>query len=128
MKPQDSKEPKNQYLDRLLNWYDKTKKEDEVEIKKKKQDNKLVHTEESKRKISAAMKSLMTDSRKKEISKKMKETYKSSELREKMSKIMSGKKKNTIWVRNDTTNHIIRIEKQELENYINLGYRRGRFL
>jgi len=128
MKPQDSKEPKNQYLDRLLNWYDKTKKEDEVEIKKKKQDNKLVHTEESKRKISAAMKSLMTDSRKKEISKKMKETYKSAELREKMSKIMSGKKKNTIWVRNDTTNHIIRIEKQELEKYIKLGYRRGRFL
>jgi len=38
MKPQDSKEPKNQYLDRLLNWYDKTKKEDEVEIKKKKQE------------------------------------------------------------------------------------------
>lgn len=38
MKLQDSKEPKNQYLDRLLNWYDKTKKEDEVETKKRKED------------------------------------------------------------------------------------------
>ena len=37
MKPQDSKEPKNQYLDRLLNWYDKTKKEDEIETKKRKE-------------------------------------------------------------------------------------------
>ncbi len=38
MKHQDSKEPKNQYLDRLLNWYEKTKIEDEIEIKKTKQD------------------------------------------------------------------------------------------
>ena len=38
MKHQDSKEPKNQFLDRLLDWYDKTKKEDEVEVKKRKQD------------------------------------------------------------------------------------------
>jgi hypothetical protein len=38
MKHQDSKELKNQYLDRLLNWYEKTKIEDEIEIKKTKQD------------------------------------------------------------------------------------------
>lgn len=97
-------------------------------IKKKKQDRKVVHTEESKRKISDAMKSLMTDDRKKEISEKMKEVYKSSQLRKKISQIMSGKKKNTIWIRNDATNHIIRIENNDLEHYINLGYRKGRFI
>ena len=38
MKHQDLKEPKNQYLDRLLTWYEKTKKEDEIEIRKSKED------------------------------------------------------------------------------------------
>lgn len=38
MKHQNSKEPKNQYLDKLLNWYDKTKKTDEIEIKKQKEE------------------------------------------------------------------------------------------
>ena len=38
MKHQDSKELKSQYLDRLVSWYEKTQKEDELEIKKSKQD------------------------------------------------------------------------------------------
>lgn len=38
MKHQNSKEPKSPYLDRLLDWYDKSKKFDEVEIKKSKED------------------------------------------------------------------------------------------
>lgn len=38
MKPQDSKELKSPYLDRLLSWYEKTKKEDELEIQKSKND------------------------------------------------------------------------------------------
>lgn len=38
MKPQNSKELKNQYLDNLLSWYEKEKKNDEVEIRKSKLD------------------------------------------------------------------------------------------
>ena len=38
MKPQNSKELKNQYLDNLLSWYEKEKKNDEVEIRKSKID------------------------------------------------------------------------------------------
>lgn len=38
MKPQNSKELKNQYLDNLLSWYEKEKKNDEVEILKSKLD------------------------------------------------------------------------------------------
>lgn len=38
MKHQNSKEEKNPYLDKLLDWYDKSKKEDEIEIKKIKED------------------------------------------------------------------------------------------
>lgn len=38
MKHQDSKEPKNQYLDRLLDWYDKSLKVDEIDIKKNKKE------------------------------------------------------------------------------------------
>lgn len=38
MKHQNLKEPKSQYLDRLLTWYDKTKKIDEVEVKKQKEE------------------------------------------------------------------------------------------
>ena len=37
MKHQNLKEPKNQYLDKLLDWHDKSKKEDEIEIKKRKE-------------------------------------------------------------------------------------------
>lgn len=37
MKHQNLKEPKNQYLDKLFDWYDNSKKEDEIEIKKRKE-------------------------------------------------------------------------------------------
>ena len=38
MKHQNLKEPKNQYLDRLLDWYDKSKRIDEHDLKKNKED------------------------------------------------------------------------------------------
>lgn len=38
MKHQNSKGMKSPYLDKLLDWYDKTKKTDELEIKKNKND------------------------------------------------------------------------------------------
>lgn len=38
MKHQSSKEQKNPYLDELLDWYDKTKKEDELAIKRSKEE------------------------------------------------------------------------------------------
>ena len=38
MKPQNSKEQKSPYLDKLLDWYDKSKKQDDFDIKKGKMD------------------------------------------------------------------------------------------
>lgn len=36
MRPNNLKEQENPYLDKLLTWYDKTKKQDELEIRKSK--------------------------------------------------------------------------------------------
>lgn len=38
MKHQNSKEPKNQSLDRLVSWYDNSKRIDEIEIKREKEE------------------------------------------------------------------------------------------
>lgn len=54
------------------------------------------------------------------------------ETKEKQSKIMIEKYsqiyKNLIWVKNIATGHSLRIASSELDNYISLGYIRGRFL
>ena len=38
MKHQNLKEPKNQSLDKLLKWFETTKRQDEIEVKKNKVD------------------------------------------------------------------------------------------